>query len=72
MNDDATGKIYYTPAKEKPLGMPCHVGQRTVDKEKEEHHEEQVCREAHPLGKRPRNERGRDDGELHLEQGKQR
>ena len=52
--------------------MPRHVSQRTVDEEEEENHKEHIGREAHTLSKRARNQRRRDDGELHLEQGKER
>ena len=52
--------------------MPCHVSQRTIDDEKEKHHEEHIGRKPHTLCKRTRNQRRGDDGKLHLEQGKQR
>ena len=51
--------------------MPRHVGQRTIDKEEEKHHEEHVSRKAYTLSKRARDQRGRDDGKLHLEEGEQ-
>ena len=51
--------------------MPRHVRQRTVDHEKEEHHEKHIGRKAHTLSKRTCDQRRGDDGELHLEQGEQ-
>ena len=51
--------------------MPRHVGQRTVDEKEEEYHEEHVGREAHALSKGASDKRWRDDGKLHLKQGKQ-
>lgn len=49
--------------------MPRHVGQRTVDEDEKPDHEKQVRREAHSLGKGAGDERGGDDGKLHLEEG---
>ena len=74
------GRMYHYPSGEvmdmhqgeEPLGMPGAMGQRTVDKDDPENHEEQVARETHSLGKRASDERRGDDGKLHLEQGEQR
>ena len=60
------------PAAEQSLGMPCHVGQRTIYHEEEKHHEEHISGKPHPFGKRTRNERGGDDGKFHLEQREER
>ena len=71
MYHDAAGKVDHAPAHEQPFGVPGHVSQRTVDEEEKEHHEEHVGRKTYTLGEGTRDERGGDDGELHLEQGKQ-
>ena len=44
------------PLHKESLGMPRHVGQRTIDDKEEEHHEEHIGREAHTLGKRACNQ----------------
>ena len=71
MYHDAAGKVDHAPAHEQPFGVPGHVSQRTVDEEEKEHHEEHVGRKTYTLGEGTRDERWGDDGELHLEQGKQ-
>ena len=71
MHHDTTGEVNHAPFHEESLRMPRHVGQRTVDDEEEKHHEEHVGREAYALSKRARDQRRRNDSELHLEQGKQ-
>ena len=52
--------------------MPSHVCKRAIYEHKEENHKEHIARETHTLGKRTRDERGCDDGKLHLEQGIER
>ena len=71
MYDDTSGKVDNAPSHKESLRMPRHVSQWAVDDEKEEHHEKQICRETYPLGKRPCDKRGCDDGKLHLEQGEE-
>ena len=50
MYHNATGKVNDTPAQEESIGMPRHVGERTIDKKEEEHHKEHVGREPDTLG----------------------
>ena len=68
MDHDTSGKVDDAPFEEEAVGVPCHVGQRTVDEHHKPHHEEQIGREAHTLSKRTRDKRWGDDGKLHLEQ----
>ena len=48
--------------------MPCHVAQRRVHDQREEHHEQDVGAEAHPTSHASRDECGGDDGEFELKQ----
>ena len=62
MNHNAAGKVHHAPLAEQALGVPSAVGQRTIDEEAEEHHEHQIGRELHTLGKGAGDERRGNDG----------
>lgn len=68
VHHNSTGKVYYSPLQKQSVGMPCHVGERTIDYHEEENHEEHIAREAHALSERAGDERRGDNGKLHLEQ----
>ena len=68
MNDDTTCEIDNAPLQEQSVGMPCHVGKRTINHHEEEYNEH-VTRKAYTLSKRTSDERRSDNGKLHLKQG---
>ena len=75
MNDDAAREVVDADAHQvvqKAVWMPRPVRKRAVDEHAEEHHEHEVRREANALRERARDERRRDDGELHLEESEER
>ena len=71
MHHNAARKVHYAPLAEQPLGVPCAVRQGAIDEQAKQNHEHEIGGELHPLGKGARNERRRNDGKLHLKQGKQ-
>ena len=71
VDDRAAGEVEHAPLAEQALRMPRPVRQRTVDEQAEQRHEQQVAREAHPLGERAGDQRRRDDRELQLKEREQ-
>jgi len=67
VHHSTTSKIKHTPRVEKSLRMPCEMGNRSVDEDGEEEHEDQPGLELHTLSKGTRNQGRRDDGEFKLE-----
>ena len=63
------GEVLHAPLVQEPLGVPGPVGQRAIDDQAEQDHEQQVGREPDPLGERAGDQGRRDDRELELEQG---
>ena len=68
VDDRAAREVLHAPLVQEALGVPGPVGQRRVDHQAEQDHEQQVGREPHPLRERAGDERGGDDRELELEE----
>ena len=71
MHHDATRKIHHTHLAKQSVGMPCAMCQRTIDKQTKQYHKHHIGGKTNTLGKRAGDERGCDDGKLHLKQRKQ-
>ena len=71
VDDGSAGEVEHAPLAEEAVRVPGPVADRGVDQEREEDHEEEVAGELDPLGEGAGDERRRDDGELHLEEGEE-
>ena len=72
VHDGSACEIKHAPLAQQPVGMPRHVRERRVDEQGEQHQEQDVSGEAHPLREPAGDERRRDDRELELEHREQR